>query len=73
MVITSLHWAEISTKACEGRMMVPDICVPLLPLNSKAEMLAPPRVMGWEVGPLTDDQIRSVEPAYMQLVVLKRP
>lgn len=50
-------------------MMVLDICVPLLPLNPKAETLVPPRVMGWEAGPLTEDQIRSVKPAQMQLVV----
>lgn len=51
------HRVDIFTKACEGRMMVLDVCAPLLPLNSNAEMLAPPCVMGWEAGPLTDDQI----------------
>lgn len=43
--------------------MVLDVCAPPLPLNSNAEMLAPPCVTGWEAGPLTDDQIRRVESA----------
>lgn len=44
------HRAEISTKACAGRMMVLGVCVPLLPLNSNAEMPAPPPCDGLEGG-----------------------